>query len=88
MNWSAALMKDGGKPMGPTPAEKKKAEEREEKGGSYIEFCKDCIMRHMRHFLEEFEFKGASKAYPYRFLHLYVVVSEGLHSETAFLDRP
>ena len=28
MNWSAALMKDGGKPMGPTPAEKKKAEER------------------------------------------------------------
>ena len=46
MNWSAALMKDGGKPMGPTPAEKKKAEERAKKKAEHIAFTKECIMKY------------------------------------------
>ena len=58
MNWSAALMKDGGKPMGPAPAEKKKAEERAKKKADHIEFCKDYIMRHVCDFQEEYEYKG------------------------------
>ena len=39
-------MKDGGKPMGPTPAEKKKAEERAKKKADHIAFTKECIMKY------------------------------------------